>query len=264
MSNDASIDIVRDERGVAWLTLNRPQVRNAFDDRLVAELHSAAGELSADPEVRVVVLSGAGAVFSAGADLGWMRSMRTASYDDNIADATRMAAMFRALHELPKPLIGRINGPARGGGAGLVSACDIAIAVREATFAFPEVRLGLAPAVIAPYVIGKLGASFARSVFLTGERFDAPRAHEVGLVHELVGDAAALDTAVDATVARCLQAGPQAVAETKRLMDLLQGPREEVDTDTVGLIAGLRVGEEAQEGMTAFLERRAPRWSPEA
>jgi methylglutaconyl-CoA hydratase len=262
MSTDDIVQVDRDDRGVATVTMNRPGVRNAFDDRLIAALASTAAALGDDDAVRVVVLTGAGTVFSAGADLGWMRSMRDYSFEDNIEDSTRMSTMFRTLYDLPKPLIGRINGHALGGGTGLTAVCDIAIAVPEATFGFTEVVLGLAPAVISPFVVRKVGRSFARAVFVTGERFDAEQAREAGLVHQVVA-AGELDAAVEAAVARCLRAGPVAAAAAKRLPDLALRPLDEASADAVQVIAGLRVGEEGQEGMAAFFDKRPPAWARE-
>ena len=250
-----------DDRGVATVTIDRPEVRNAFDDALITRLHDLAVDLAADATVRVVVLTGAGDVFSAGADLRWMRSMKDYTFEENVADSTRMNAMFRALYDLPKPLIGRINGHALGGGTGLAAVCDIAIAVQHALFGFTEVVLGLAPAVISPYVVRKVGRSFARSVFVTGERFDANRALEAGLVHQVVGPHA-LDSAVEAAVDRCLRAGPAAVAAAKMLPDLALGSIDDAAAETVRVIAGLRVSDEGQEGMQAFFEKRAPSWVP--
>lgn len=255
-----TVRIDRDDRGVATITMDRPEVRNAFDDQLVADLAEAAATLGADDGVRVVVLTGAGDVFSAGADLNWMRRMREASRDENIADSERMDAMFRAFYELPKPLVGRINGHALGGGTGLVAVCDVAIAAAEATFGFTEVRLGLAPAVISPYVVRKVGRSFARAMFVTGERFDAARAREAGLVHG-VADKDELDAAVAKTVERCLAAGPVAVAAAKRLPDAALDPLPEAGAAMARIIADLRAGEEGQEGMAAFLDRRTPAWA---
>lgn len=261
MTDDRMTEIVRDGRGVATVTMSRPQVRNAFDDRLVDALHDAAGSLAADEDVRVVVLTGAGSAFSAGADLDWMRATRGNSYEANVAGSARMEAMFRALYDLPQPLIGRINGAALGGGAGLAAVCDVVIAAADATFGFPEVRLGLAPAVISPYVVRKVGPSFARCMFVTGERFDARRAREAGLVHEVAADLVSLDAAVAAVVDRCLRAGPAAAAAAKRLVDLALAPLDRAAADTVPLIAHLRASDEAQEGMRAFLERRTPGWA---
>ncbi len=259
MSDYATIMLETDDRGVATLTMQRPEVRNAFNEQLIAELRAAAEALGADPSVRVVVLTGAGGVFSAGADLNWMRSMKDYTVEENSADSRRMDALFRALHDLPKPLVGRINGHALGGGAGLVAVCDIAIAVEDAHFGFTEVALGLVPAVISPYVVRKIGRSFARAVFVTGERFAAIHALEHGLVHEVVPDDV-LDEAVDDAVRRCLRAGPQAAATAKTLPELALAPLDEATTRMPELIARVRVGDEAQEGMAAFLDRRRPAW----
>ena len=259
MSGYETLRVERDERGVATVTMDRPEVRNAFDPTLIAELTAVAAELAADDAVRVVVLTGAGGVFSTGADLNWMRSMRDYSHAENVADSTRLDAMFRALWELPRPLIGRIEGHALGGGTGLTAVCDIAVAANSAVFAFTEVLLGLAPAVISPYVLRKTSLSFARSVFVTGERFSAERAREAGLVHEVVAPDA-LDDAVEAAVRRCLAAGPRAAAAAKRLPEIALLPLDDAAAQTVEIIAGLRVGEEGQEGMAAFFDKRRPRW----
>ncbi|QBI20674.1 enoyl-CoA hydratase/isomerase family protein [Egibacter rhizosphaerae] len=255
-----------DRRGVATLTLSRPEVRNAFDGSLVAALADSAARLTPDDGVRVAVLTGAGTAFSAGADLETMRAMRDADPGENLADARALESMLHTLDTVPVPVVGRINGPAIGGGVGLVACCDVAVAASSAVFAFSEVRLGLAPAVIAPFVVAKTGPAFARAAFVTGGRFDAARAREVGLVHEVVPDdegADGLDERVAAVVGQCLRAGPRAVAEVKRLPERVQGPREEVRERTAALIARLRTSEEGQEGIAAFLERRAPSWVPE-
>jgi methylglutaconyl-CoA hydratase len=250
---------VEQHAAVATITMDRPQVRNAFDPALIEELTAVTGELGADDGVRVVVLTGAGEAFSAGADLRWMRSMKEYTLEENLADARRLDAMFRALYDLGKPLIGRVNGHALGGGAGLVAVCDIAIAAEDAHFGFTEVQLGLAPAVIAPYVVRKVGRSFSRWVFVTGERFGAAEALEHGLIHEAVPPDV-LDEAVDDAVRRCLRAGPAAAAAAKTLPDLALADLDEAGERMAELIARLRVGDEAQEGMSAFLERRRPSW----
>lgn len=261
MADFETLRIDTDARGVATITMDRPEVRNAFNDRLISEMYRAASALAEDPSVRVVVLTGAGSIFSAGADLNWMRSMKDWTFTENVDDSTRMNNMFRALYDLPKPLIGRINGHALGGGTGLTAVCDIAIAVEGTLFGFTEVVLGLAPAVISPYVVRKVGRSFARAVFVTGERFDATRAQSAGLVHHVVS-AEALDDAVEAAVGRCLKAGPVAAAAAKRLPDLALRPLDEATAETVEVIAGLRVGDEGQEGMAAFFDKRPPAWAP--
>ncbi|MBW3602314.1 MAG: enoyl-CoA hydratase/isomerase family protein [Actinobacteria bacterium] len=261
MEGDA-LRLRRDERGVATLTMHRPAARNAFDEDLVGRLTAAAEALAADEAVRVVVLTGSGDAFSAGADLAWMRSMGNRPHRDNVAGARRLDRMLRLLYDLPKPLVGRVNGPALGGGTGLVAVCDAAVAADDALFGFTEVRLGLAPALVAPYVVRKVGRSFARWAFVSGERFDARRALTAGLVHK-VARADELDRVVEATVTGCLRAGPRAVAHAKRLPDLAVADLDEAAARTSELLADLRAGPEAQEGMAAFLERRAPSWAPE-
>lgn len=263
MADHTTLRLDRDARGVVTITLDRPQVRNAFDANMIAELTEVAAALAGDDDVRVVVLAAAGErVFSAGADLNWMGSMKDWTFEENVADSRRMDAMFRALWDLPKPLIGRINGHALGGGTGLTAVCDIAIAVEEATFGFTEVLLGIVPAVISPYAVRKVGRSFARSVFVTGERFDARRALAAGLVHEVVA-ADGLDAAVERAVDRCLGAGPQAAGIAKSLPDLALRPLDEATARTVEVIAAQRVSDEGQEGMGAFLAKRPPAWVPD-
>ena len=209
----------RDGRGVATVTMDRPAVRNAFNEQLIGDLRAAAETLAGDDTVRVVVLTGAGEVFSAGADLNWMRAMRAYTYEENEADSRELNAMYRELYDLPKPLVGRINGHALGGGTGLTAVCDIAVAAEDALFGFTEVTLGLAPAVISPYVVRKVGRSFARAVFVTGERFGAARALEHGLVHEVVPPGV-LDEAVGEAVQRCLRAGPEHYLASGEIIDL--------------------------------------------
>ncbi len=260
MADADPLHVATDDRGVATLTLTRPAVRNAFDAGLVAALSQAARQLADDPSIRAALLTGEGSAFSAGADLEWMRSMRDAGPDENRADARRLQAMLRDLDHLDVPLIGRINGPAMGGGVGLVAVCDVAVATASAFFAFSEVRLGLAPAVVAPYVVRAMGRSTARALFVTGRRFDAAEALAWGLVHEVVPDER-LDDAVEVVVGHCLAGARQAQAACKRLPDLVAGPPDEFEAETADLIADLRASDEGQEGMTAFLERRPPRWA---
>jgi methylglutaconyl-CoA hydratase len=262
LGSPSTVTVDVDARGVATVAMDRPAVRNAFDDQLIAEMTAVAEAMAADRDVRVVVLTGAGATFSAGADLNWMRSMKDWTVEENEADSRRMNAMFRALYDLPKPLIGRINGHAIAGGTGLAAVCDIAIAVEGAKLGLTEVVLGLAPAVISPYVLRKIGISHARALFVTGELFDADHAHRIGLVHEVVPDESALDAAVERAVDRCLRAGPAAVAVAKGVPDMAVGPLDEVTARTPAIIAALRVGEEGQEGMQAFFDKRPPAWVP--
>jgi len=248
---------------VARLTMNRPEVHNAFDDALIADLTAAIDELDRDPDVRAVVLTGAGASFSAGADLNWMRGMAQASEDDNRADSQRLARLMRRLQFLSKPTIARVNGAAFGGGVGLVACCDIAIAAEGAKFALSEVKLGLVPAVISPYVIGAIGLRQARRLFITGEIFAAAQALAIGLVHETVA-ADELDGAVDRLVALLGKGGPVAQAEAKRLAlgmgGMTEAGMESIDADNAALIARLRVSAEGQDGLSAFLDKAQPTW----
>ncbi|NNE05988.1 MAG: enoyl-CoA hydratase/isomerase family protein [Xanthomonadales bacterium] len=252
-----------DSRGVLTLTLDRPGVHNAFNAGLIAELQQALHEAEHDKQVRMLVLTGAGRSFSAGADLQWMRSQVEASEDDNRADAQRLANMLCSLNYLPKPTIARVNGHAFGGGVGLVACCDMAIAAEDARFGLTEVRLGLAPAVISPYVLRCIGERQARRWFLTGGRFDAAQARNMGLVHETC-TVDSLDHAVEDLVSGILESGPHAVTATKRLIFDSAGTnrqaQEALDSDNARLIAALRVSAEGQEGLTAFLDKRSPAW----
>lgn len=254
-----------DERGVATLTMQRPEARNAFDADLIAALHTAVEDAAEDDAVRVVVLTGADGAFSAGADLGWMRAQAAATEDDNLADAARMEAMYRALYTLPKPLVCRVDGPALGGGAGLVVVGDVAVATQRSVIGFPEVALGLAPAVISPYVLRRCGRGAARAAFVTARRFAAEEARALGLVDEVAADLSALDEAVERWVGAALTTAPGAVAATKDLLERIDGrPLADAAATTTSLIASLRVAEEGQAGMSAFLERRRPPWHPDA
>ena len=251
---------IRDQ--VATVTLNRPQVHNAFDDTLIASLTAAFVSLDDHPDVRVVVLAAAGKSFCAGADLNWMKRMATFGDDENLADAKARAAMLRALYARSKPTIGRVSGAAYGGGVGLVAACDIAIAVPEATFALSEARLGLSPATIAPYGIEASGARQARRYFLTAERFDAAQAQRIGLLHEVVA-ADAIDTRIGALIDALKAAGPSAQLECKALIrGVAHRPiDEDVIAGTARHIAAVRASPEGREGIAAFLGKRAPAWA---
>jgi methylglutaconyl-CoA hydratase len=252
--------------GVATVTLNRPEAHNAFQAVLIGELTAAFQELGADEQVRAIVLTGAGPSFSAGADIASMRASLDLSAEENRADAGRLADLFETIDACPRPTIARVNGAAYGGGVGLVAACDIAVATVGATFAFSEVRLGIAPAVISPYVLRRIGESHARALFLTGARFDAERARAIGLVHH-VALPDQLDDAVAEQVASIRAAAPGAVAATKGLIRRLRGlPADDAREATTALIAQLRTDAEGQEGLRAFLEKRKPFWvaSPEA
>lgn len=251
------------ESGIARVTLSRPLVHNAFDDRLIADLTEALQALDERDDVRIVVLTGDGASFSAGADLNWMRRMIAASEKDNRKDARRLAKLMRTLYHLGKPTLARVNGAAFGGGVGLIACCDIAIGVKDARFGLTEVRLGLVPAAISPYVIEAIGPRQARRWFLTGEHFDADAALRIGLLHEVVAPKQ-LDAAVDRQVELLLAAGPTAVSEAKGLVHRVVHPdfrrQRELDEDNADLIARLRVSAEGQEGVTAFLAKRKPAW----
>lgn len=250
--------------GIRELRLNRPDVHNAFDDRLIAELTDALQAAGRDPAVRVVVLTGVGASFSAGADLNWMRGMAQASEAENREDSLRLAALMRTLQFLPKPTIARVNGAAYGGGVGLIACCDIAIGVDTAKFGLTEVKLGLVPAVISPYVIAAIGLRQARRLFLTGEVFDAETAADIGLLHQVVS-ADYLDDTVHSVLKQLAKAGPVAQREAKQLAfgthGLTEVEAERIDRENAALIARLRVSEEGQEGLGAFLDKRAPAWT---
>lgn len=249
-----------DAQGRATVTLNRPELHNAFDDALIARLTEALEAVGGRSDVRAVVLAAQGKSFSAGADLGWMRRMAGYSTTENRADAERLARLLHVLDALPKPTVARVQGAAIGGGVGLVAACDVAVAAEGAVFALSEVRLGLIPAVISPYVIGAIGPRQARRYMLTAERFDAAEAQRIGLVHACV-PAARLDETVDGIVAALLLGGPEAVRESKMLAREAGGsPDDAVRADTAARIARLRASPEGKEGVSAFLEKRKPRW----
>jgi methylglutaconyl-CoA hydratase len=249
---------------VARITLDRPSVKNAFDDVLIRELTDALDVIAKDASVRVMVLTGAGDVFSAGADLNWMKKVSKYTYEENVQDAMIFAKMLEALYRLPKPTIARVNGACMGGGVGLVSACDVAVAMSDATFALREILLGIAPAAISPYVLRKIGEMQAHDYFLTGRTFNAARAVEIGLVNE-VAEIADLDLVTEKWVHRFLKAGPKAIAATKHLINRVSWSHiEQVQELTARTIAGLRGSDEGQEGFAAFFEKRKPGWDPEA
>lgn len=252
---------IRREGAVEYVNLNRPDVRNAFNEDVIAELTAWAGQTAADRAVRVVVLGGEGKVFCAGADLTWMSKMVGYSHEENVRDAMTMARMFNALDTLPVPIVGRLHGAALGGGSGLAAICDIAVADEQCLFGFTEVKLGIMPAVISPYALAKIGRSAARELFLTGMRFSAQRAKEIGLVHAVV-PAAQLDHAVATYVTELLGAGPEGIAATKALIPQVWG-RTAADAMqvTAGNIAARRVSAEGQDGMKAFLEKRKATWN---
>jgi methylglutaconyl-CoA hydratase len=250
-----------DRRGpVEYVTLNRPDVRNAFNEHVIADLTAWAKGAHRDPSLRVVVFGGAGKVFSAGADAAWMAKMAGYSEADNVRDARAGAEMFLAINTVPAIVIGRIHGAALGGGSGLAAVCDIVVADDAAVFGFTETKLGILPAMISPYVIQKIGASAARELFLTGMRFDAVKAKTIGLVHEVV-PLASLDDSVTRFVTEALSASPAAVARAKALIPRVLGraPADVMDL-TAEAIAAQRVSPEGQEGLNAFLQKRSPKW----
>ncbi len=255
--------ILRVERSgsTARVTLDRPAVRNAFNAELIAELDAAFDALGRDAGVRAIVLAGAGKTFCGGADVNWMRGSLDLSEDENVRDAERMSAMYRAIDRCPKPVIARVHGAALGGGAGLCAVCDIVLSTPDALFGFTETKLGILPAVISPFVIAKIGVSNARALFLTGERFEAARAQQIGLVHELVAEDA-IDARVSAIVAEFKTAGPHAVAAAKRIIeDVRDASYADSRTITARAIAKQRTSPEGQEGLRAFLERRTASWT---
>jgi methylglutaconyl-CoA hydratase len=250
--------IVIREGPVATLTLSRPERRNALDPSLLAALAASVDAVSGDARVRVVVLTGEGSAFSAGADIEWMRASRELGAERNLEDAAAMAAAFDTLDRCPKAVIARVNGPAIGGGAGLVACADVAVAVEGTRFAFAEVRLGILPASIAPFVLRKIGPGRARQLFTTGSSFDAAEAETYGLVHQVV-PADRLDAAVDDAARTFLACGPEAVAANKRLVR--DATAALALPDLPDRIAAARASDEGQEGAAAFLEKRPPAWS---
>jgi methylglutaconyl-CoA hydratase len=253
-----------EQRGaVRWLWLNRPEVRNAFDDASIAQITQAFAEVEASRETRVVVVGARGPAFCAGADLNWMRSMAAFGHAENHADALRVARMFHAVHSCSRPVIARVHGDAFGGGVGLAAACDIVVAAQGANFVLAEVKLGVVAATIAPHLVRAMGARQAARYMLTAEKFAAAQARELGLVHEVVPP-----DALDAQIARLAQhllaASPAALSATKRLLaDVVEAPMDDVLlAATAKCIADARVSLEGREGIAAFLEKRSPHWAP--
>lgn len=249
---------------VARVTLARPERHNAFDDALIQGLTGAFTRLGADKAVRCILLAGEGKSFSAGADLGWMARMADYDFDTNLADAMDLAGLMRAIAEAPKPVIALIDGPAYGGGVGLAAACDIALGTPRARFCLSEVRLGLIPSAIGPYVVAAIGARAARRYFLTAEAFGAEEALRLGLLHDILPDADALGAKAGEIAARVAAAGPNAVAAAKDLIGAVDRPlSDDLRADTARRIAELRASPEGREGIAAFLEKRAPAWMDE-
>jgi methylglutaconyl-CoA hydratase len=250
-----------DSRGVAQVTLNNPDKHNAFDDQMIIELTNAFNALAANTNVRIMLLKSEGKSFSAGADLDWMKRMASYSYQQNLNDARALAAMLKALHQMPIPTIARVQGAAFGGAVGLVSCCDIALASSNASFALSEVKIGLVPSTISPYVIAAIGERHAKRYFMTAERFDANTALQIELVHEAV-EKSLLDDKVEQLVTAILSNGPEAVAVAKQLIFAVSG--KPIDSKliehTCEVIAGIRVSPQGQEGLSAFLDKRKPNW----
>ena len=261
MTTTTTLDLQRPTPHVARVWLNRPDVRNAFNDSVIAELTRAFTELAQDPNLRAVVLGGHGKAFCAGADLSWMRAMAGYSWDENRADAQALADMLWAIHSCPVPVVARIHGDCYAGGVGLAAVCDVRVAASGANFCLSEAKLGLLPATIGPYVIRAMGESAARRYFTTAERFSAQEARRIGLVHEAVAGEE-LDSTVEAIVAALVANGPQAVRACKQLvLDVAGAPlTESLRADTARRIADIRASAEGREGVQSFLGKRPPGW----
>jgi methylglutaconyl-CoA hydratase len=244
---------------VALVTIDRPEARNAFDGKLIAAMTDAFERAGRDPGTRVIVLAATGNAFSAGGDLAWMRQMAGASPEQNLEDARSLARLLAAIDRSPKATLARVQGPAFGGAIGLIAACDVALAVPAAEFAASEVRLGLVPAVISPYVVRAVGYRAARRLFLTAERISAEEARRIGLIHEVVASAD-LDSAVGRYVSAFLAGGAAAIATTKRLLSGVVPIHDAVIDETVRILAEVRASPEAQEGIAAFFAKRLPQW----
>lgn len=251
-----------DDLGVAWVRLNNPDRHNAFDDQIIGQLTEAFVAIASNSDVRVMVLGSEGKSFSAGADLGWMKRMASYSYKENLRDAGALALMLKTLNQMPQPTIARVQGAAFGGAVGLVSCCDMAVAATNASFSLSEVKIGLVPATISPYVIAAIGERWARRYFLTAERFDAQRAMQIGLVNEAV-NAEQLDQQINSLIEALLVNGPEAVMAAKQLVFDVSG--KPIDQNLIDhsceVIAAIRVSEQGQEGLNAFLEKRKPHWT---
>ena len=252
---------VEKKDGIARVTLDRPDLRNAFDDELIAALTKAFEQVGADADVRVMILGGHGPAFCAGADLNWMKRMAKYGYDENLADAEALALMLATLDRLPKPTIARVHGPVFAGGTGLVAACDIAVGTPQAKFCLSEAKLGLSPATISPYVIRSMGEREARRYFLTAEVFDAAEAFRIGLLSLLVSPSE-LDSSIDGLITHLMAGGPQAHRKIKELIRAVAGrPVDDaLAADTAKRIAEIRVSPEGREGIASFLEKRKAAW----
>src|SRR2546422_2683235 len=252
---------VETDKHVARVTLDRPDVHNAFNDELIQLVTDAFTDLGNREEIRVIILAGNGKSFCAGADLNWMKRMVEYSHEQNVEDARSAARMYLAIAKCPKPVIARVHGPALGGGAGLVAACDIGVAMESVQFGFTEVKLGIIPAIIAPFVIARVGPGRAREFFITGERFLAPIALNIGLVQHVAADELALDGLIDSRISQILTSAPGAIAAAKELIFGVAARTLESSLEfAAAAIARARTSEEGQAGMQAFLERRKPPW----
>lgn len=249
---------------VLQVGLNRPELHNAFNEELIAELTDLATKLQTNTDIRIVILTGNGRSFCAGADLNWMKKTKDFSFEENKEDSLKLGKMFHVLNELPQAVIGKINGSAIGGGTGLVSICDISVALDRAKFGFSEVNLGLIPAVISPFVIGKIDFRNAREFFITGERFDAQRALNIGLINYVVSSENQMEEKITHLINQIYTSGPNAVKASKLLIKTIQNSNlQEILDLTAGKIASIRTSAEGQEGIAAFLEKRKPNWYKE-
>lgn len=248
------------DSGIGRVTFNRPEIHNAFNGSVITEMSHLFSQIENDDDIRMIVLTGEGKSFCAGADLNWMREVIRQSFDENLAESNALANLFHQIYSFKRPVIGRINGAAIGGGTGFVAVCDITIAARSAKFSFSEVKIGVVPACIGPYVIKKMGEGKARELFITGERMNAERAFQVGLINKVVDDDQ-LDYEVNQLIESILTSGPEAVAMAKKLVSEVPGmTAAQFKPFTADMIAHLRVSGEGQEGMAAFLEKRKPDW----
>lgn len=257
-----TLKIERDTRGVAMIAMNRPQVHNAFDEAMICELIEAFRDLGADDTVRVIIIAAEGKSFCAGADLNWMKRASEYNEDQNREDAGELALMLNAIYACPKPVIARVQGNAFGGGVGVVAAADIAIGVADAQFSLSEVKLGIIPAVISPYVIEAMGARYAHRYFISAERFSASEAYRIGLLHDLASSVEAMDEQIAVLCSALLANGPKAMESAKNLIQAVSHKSidDELMEDTIERIAQIRSTPEAKEGIRAFLEKRKPNW----
>jgi methylglutaconyl-CoA hydratase len=253
--------VLTQKEAVLRITFNRPEVHNAFNSELILELTDAIDTIKADESIRIVILTGEGKSFCAGADINWMREIIRYSFEQNLEESLQLAEVLLRIYILPKPTIAMVNGAAIGGGTGFLSVCDIAVAAEEAKFGLSEVKIGLVPAAISPYVVRRIGESKAREYFLTGQRISAQKAVEIGLINEVVPKNQ-LEERVEELVEQFLASGPEAIASCKELILNVPGMSlEDVKEYTARMIANLRISEEGQEGMSAYLEKRKPRWT---